>query len=118
MLIGILAAGGLGAVCRYAVDSALTRRLKAPWPLPILIINVVGSFITGLLTGATVSLPVLSVCVTGFCGAFTTFSTLVVGWLEMVLQRRARSGFVYLVGSVLACVLSVWLGLVLGGSFA
>ncbi|MBM7817340.1 CrcB protein [Brevibacterium paucivorans] len=114
VLIAVIVAGGVGAVCRWACDTTLSRWLESSWPAAVFIINVVGSFLTGFLTGATVELAVFNVCVTGFCGAFTTFSTLMVGWLELTLRKRPVHGVLYAVGTVLACVLSVWLGLVTG----
>ncbi len=114
MLIAVVLAGGVGAVCRWACDTALTRWLNASWPVAVFLINVVGSFFTGVLTGATVEFPVFNVCITGFCGAFTTFSTLMVGWLELTLRKRPVHGVLYLGGTLLACVLSVWLGLATG----
>lgn len=114
MLIAVVLAGGVGAVCRWACDTALSRWLNASWPVAVFLINVVGSFVTGVLTGATVEFPMFNVCVTGFCGAFTTFSTLMVGWLELTLRKRPVLGVLYVGGTLLACVLSVWLGLATG----
>lgn len=114
MLIAVVLAGGVGAVCRWTIDTAVSRWLESSWPVGVFLINVVGSFMTGFLTGATDELAVFNVCVTGFCGAFTTFSTLMLGWLELTLRKRPVHGVLYLVGTLLACTLSVWLGLATG----
>ncbi len=74
---------GLGAAARYATDQWVQIRWnhRATWgrlPLGILLINIVGSFVLGLLTGAAshgLGPLVLAFFATGVCGGFTTFST-------------------------------------------
>ena len=72
--------GALGATARYAVDGWVSRITSGQFPWGTLVINVVGSFLLGLLVQLTIDrlLPhpnwrvALGV---GFLGAFTTFST-------------------------------------------
>lgn len=71
--------GALGALARYAVNLAAARWWRAPFPLATLAINVGGCFLLGwfLARAGRASVdPALRLFVaTGFCGAFTTFST-------------------------------------------
>ncbi|NHN54779.1 fluoride efflux transporter CrcB [Calidifontibacter sp. DB0510] len=73
--------GGLGAVARFVFDSLVNRHRRGPIPWGTVMINVIGSFLLGLLTGAlTHQMPgasptVKAILGTGFCGGFTTFST-------------------------------------------
>lgn len=76
----LVAAGGfVGAPSRYLLDRAVTRRIESDFPWGTLLINVTGSLLLGFLTGLSVSgrLPDLPKALlgTGFCGAYTTFST-------------------------------------------
>ena len=87
----VLAAGAVGSVLRYLVGRAGAR---ATWPWPVLLVNVVGSLIAGVGIHSDVSLIV----VTGFAGGLTTFSTLSVETVQLVLSNRWRSA----VGSVAA----------------
>ena len=77
--MAFVAAGALGAPLRYLVDIAITERTRSPLPWGTLVINVTGSFLLGLLTGLGLhhGLPKTARVVlgTGFCGAYTTFST-------------------------------------------
>jgi CrcB protein len=87
----VAAAGAAGAPARYLVDVAVSRVWRRPWPLGTFVVNTTGAFVLGLLTGlatyhgtGTAAKVVLG---TGFCGAYTTFSTL---WFEVV--RLAEEG--------------------------
>lgn len=77
MLVGLGAA--LGAVTRYLLDQAVTRRLATAFPAGTWLINVTGSFLLGFLTGLAghhgLSPQVVAVVGSGVCGGYTTFST-------------------------------------------
>ena len=76
---GFVAAGAVGAPARYLLDDAISSRTQGVFPWGTLVINVSGSFLLGLLTGLALfhgfpATPKL-ILGTGFCGAYTTFST-------------------------------------------
>lgn len=77
LLVGL--AASVGALARYLLDQAVSRRWESALPWGTFVINVSGSFALGLLTGlaAHQGLPthVLTVLGTGICGGYTTFST-------------------------------------------
>ena len=80
LIVLCVAAGGfIGAPARFLADRFVTDRVAWRFPLGTFAINVVGSFILGLLTGLGLAgnMPnlVKALVGTGFCGAFTTFST-------------------------------------------
>ena len=64
--------GGLGAVCRYLVGQFVGER-RFPWAT--LVVNVVGSFLLGLVVFGVSDSEIALLVGTGFCGAFTTFSS-------------------------------------------
>ncbi|MDX6410070.1 MAG: fluoride exporter [Gaiellaceae bacterium] len=77
--MAFLVAGALGAPLRYLVDGVVGERTEGVFPWGILLVNVTGSFLLGLVTGLALHhglgrTPRI-VIGTGFCGAFTTFST-------------------------------------------
>lgn len=92
----------LGAAVGAPARVLVARR----WPGPrgTLTVNVLGSFLLGLLAGlADASYALVGV---GFCGAFTTFSTFA---LEAVEPLRWR----YAAGTTVACLAAAAAGLLL-----
>ncbi|MFC6090540.1 fluoride efflux transporter CrcB [Saccharothrix lopnurensis] len=80
----VFAGAAVGAVLRYLVGRALRRSF--PWAT--LLVNVVGSFVLGLVAG---SAPAVAALVgTGFCGGLTTFSTF--SWETVALVEEGRAG--------------------------
>lgn len=80
LVVLCVAAGGLvGAPSRYLLDRAVADRVESDFPLGTFLVNMSGSALLGLLAGLGVRghLPELvgALVGTGFCGAFTTFST-------------------------------------------
>jgi CrcB protein len=79
IIAGLAVAGALGAVVRFLVDHSVQRRSPSNFPVGILVVNLSGCLVLGLLTGSALhhglSAPWLTVDGTGFVGAYTTFST-------------------------------------------
>ena len=103
-MVSVLVAGGAAAVVRFLVSRALPVR-PGRLPLGVLIVNVIGSLIGGVVLGlaerAAVSADVQLILLTGVCGGLTTFSTWSVETVELALTGRWRAGIVNLIGTLL-----------------
>jgi CrcB protein len=81
-------AGAAGAVLRSLVDAAVAARARGPFPWGTFVINVSGSLLLGLLAGLSLyhAFPQSPRVVlgTGFCGAYTTFSTFTVDTVRLL----------------------------------
>lgn len=107
------AGGFVGAVLRYLAGLALPG---AAFPVSTFFVNVVGSFVIGLIVGAVDVrpewLPANAVLFlkTGVCGGFTTFSTFSLETFDLMDQGSWGLAAGYAVASVACCVAGVFLG--------
>ena len=115
ILIAVALGGATGAMARYSVYLLVNRLIETPAPLATWTVNMVGCLLIGflvpLMSGASVSSHWRLFVLVGFLGSFTTFSTFSLE--SVVLWQEGREGLVLLnaVGSVLAGVLLVWVGM-------
>lgn len=115
-LLQVALGGAAGAVARYGVNRAATVAFGPGFPVATLTVNVVGSFLMGLLVVALATrgnawAPLL---LTGVLGGFTTFSAFSLDTLT--LWERGQHGLAagYVVLSVLLSLAAVGAGLTLG----
>ncbi|MEP6478530.1 MAG: CrcB family protein [Rhodoglobus sp.] len=91
-----LGAGAVGALLRYLVARAFATR--GPFPWAVLVVNVVGSAIGGVVVGLAergdVAADIRFIIVSGLCAGLTTFSTWSVETVQLVLAGRARVAIV------------------------
>lgn len=119
---GWVAVGGAaGAVARFAVSQWMAARADGGFPWATFAVNVAGSLVLGVVLAAFPAAeqwPARALLATGFCGAFTTFSTF--GWETVTLLQSKAYGVAaaYVLGSVAAGLLAVVAGLLLGQRLA
>ncbi|WP_424449339.1 fluoride efflux transporter FluC [Microbacterium arborescens] len=117
MLAALIAAGGAGAGIRYVLDVLLTGGRRDAFPVGILVVNVTGSGLLGLLTGmgSIVAPDWLAVLGVGLLGGYTTFSTVSVDSVRLARRGRRDWAVVNLAGTLIAAVLAAAIGLTVGG---
>ena len=98
--IGVLVAGGLGAVLRFVVDGMVARRAARSFPLGTLVVNISGAALLGLLGGLALSRHAALLADTAFVGSYTTFSTWMLETQRLGEERQLRSGVTNIVASI------------------
>jgi CrcB protein len=121
-LIAVALGGAFGAVVRFLMSTGLYQWLGRGFPYGTLAVNVVGSFLIGLLTEAfflqrvTLVFDYRAAILVGFIGAFTTFSTFSLETLYLIEQGSLTKAALNIAISVLGCLFAVWIGLLFGRS--
>ncbi len=97
-LFQVAVGGALGAVLRLCVTLGMARVTGPGFPLGVLVVNVLGSFLIGVLAvlsfqrGFAHLNPFL---ITGVLGGFTTFSTFSLEALMLVERGAAGAALAY-----------------------
>ncbi|MGD0881777.1 MAG: fluoride efflux transporter CrcB [Acidimicrobiales bacterium] len=114
----VAVAGAAGALLRYEVELTVRRRKGAHLPFGILLINVSGSFVLGVLAGLAehhgIPASVVTVAGTGLVGAYTTFSTFSFDTISLVELGRLRAAVGNLAVSLVLGMGAAGVGLVIG----
>ncbi|GAA2626251.1 fluoride efflux transporter CrcB [Paractinoplanes durhamensis] len=112
LLVAIGAA--IGAPLRYLTDRAVQRRHESAFPWGTMTVNVVGSFVLGLLTAIPADPAFTALLGTGFCGALTTYSTFSYETLRLTQDGNRFHAAANVIVSVVAGLGAAAIGLILG----
>lgn len=103
---------GVGAVTRYSVGQFFGKINQSPFPWGTWLVNVIGTFLLGLFAETFIILHhdpnwwlVLG---GGFCGGFTTFSTMSVETVRLLRTERLI-GIVYVSSSLVLGLFFAWI---------
>ena len=119
-MVAIAAGGALGTLARYELSQAVVVSANG-FPWATFAVNVAGSLLLGVIITVVAerwpptryALPFAAI---GFCGGFTTFSTLMVEAVRRAQDGYPALGVVYLLASVVAGVVAAVLGVQLARS--
>ena len=109
LVLGIGVIGGAGAIARFLLDGAVSRRSGGRFPWGTLAVNVSGSFLLGVVAGA-VEGDAYRLLATGLLGAYTTFSTWMLESHRLGEDGRLRLGAANFALSLAAGIVAVWIG--------
>ncbi|MBT2414557.1 fluoride efflux transporter CrcB [Streptomyces sp. ISL-12] len=114
----VVAGAMVGAPLRYLTDRTVRARYGSALPWGTFLVNVAGSLILGLLTGAALTGaagPRLQLLLgTGLCGALTTYSTFSYETLRLAEAGDGRHAVGNVLLSVAAGVGAAFAGVALG----
>lgn len=108
----LVAIGGMaGAISRYMVQRAVPSNI---FPFATLTVNLVGSFLLGWIVGKGIEGNLYLLTAAGFMGALTTFSTLNVDLIKLIISNAQKTAYVYFITTYAFGLLSVFGGLISG----
>ncbi len=118
-LLLVVAAGGfVGAPSRYLMDRTVNGRTESEMPWGTMVVNLSGSLVLGFLTGLALGHHLGSVpkalLGTGFCGAYTTFSTFTFETLRLIADGELLQATANVLVSVVIGLLGAAAGVALG----
>ena len=121
-LISIFIGGGLGAIIRYLFSTLLSSKylyFLNGIPLGTLIVNLIGCFLLGVISGAMPGNTTLKLALTtGFMGGLTTFSTFGLENARLLSEGQVNKALLHILLHVgLGIALSI-LGLSFGLNYA
>mgnify|MGYP003575887448 CR=1 FL=1 len=114
----VFVGAGLGGMMRHGVNVAAARLFGYGFPFGTIIVNVLGSFLMGLLAGYFAYRTGLSqhlrlFLTTGILGGFTTFSAFSLDAALLIERHSYRMAGSYIVASVVASIAALFCGLAL-----
>ena len=104
----VAAGGAIGAVARYGSVQLISK--YSAFPIGTMLVNIVGSFLIGVLMAKLQSEPAKLLLVTGVLGGFTTFSAFSWDILQLLQKQQFAAAAIYVLGSVLLSLVAVYLG--------
>jgi CrcB protein len=115
--LAFVAAAAVGAPLRYLVDGFVADRTEGVFPWGTLVINATGSLALGVLTGLALyhAFPKTPKVVlgTGFCGAYTTFSTFTFETVRLVEEGAVNEAVRNALGTLVVCAAAAAAGIAL-----
>lgn len=108
-LVGV--GGMLGAVLRFGVAQAVEVER---FPVGTLTVNVIGSFVLGLVTFLNAGETVLLLVGTGACGSFTTFSSFSFDTVRLWEIDKPMSAIAFAAANLVGAVMAIGVAGLLG----
>tara|TARA_B100000902_G_scaffold276727_1_gene262513 strand:+ start:614 stop:994 length:381 start_codon:yes stop_codon:yes gene_type:complete len=101
-LLFVAVGGMIGAASRWGLLEILPD--NSSWPWQIFIVNMIGSFVLGVVVSKPfqrLSLRSISALATGLCGSFTTFSMFSLDLAELLRSNQISIAVTYLGSSII-----------------
>lgn len=116
-LVEVGAGGLVGAPARFIVDQVVNSRTRGVFPWGSYVINATGAFILGLISGLVLyqglgHIP-SAVIGTGFCGAYTTFSTFSWETVRLIEEGTPSAAIWNIAGSLVLGLVAAGAGMAL-----
>ena len=110
LLVGL--GGAVGSMLRYAIGLLINSK---HFPYATLAVNIIGSFIIGIIFAMSVREEALSsqwklFLATGICGGFTTFSAFTLENMELLQSGKTGMVLIYILLSIVLGIVAAFFG--------
>ncbi len=118
MALAVALGGFVGAPARFLLDRAISGRIESDLPWGTFMVNMSGSVLLGFLSGLDLNghlgpVPA-ALAATGFCGAYTTFSTFTFETMRLFEEGDYLEAAYNALGSMAVGLIAAAAGLALG----
>ncbi|HUO90941.1 MAG TPA: fluoride efflux transporter CrcB [Rhizomicrobium sp.] len=115
VLLAVALGGALGSLLRYLLAGAVQSPVN-PFPIGIMVVNVTGAFVMGVIVELSalklqISPEVRAFLTVGILGGYTTFSTYSLDSALLIERGAYGSAALYIVGSAALSILALFAGL-------
>ena len=110
LLVGF--GGAIGSILRYTASFLISSKY---FPWPTLTVNIIGSFIIGIVFAMSIKDEYFFnhwklFLATGICGGFTTFSAFSIENMGLLQSGKIAMALIYIIISVVAGIIATLLG--------
>lgn len=117
-ILAVALGGAFGSVLRYLMNNGITALVKTPFPAGIMVVNILGGLIMGILIAlfaeqTQASQWMRSFLMVGILGGFTTFSTFSADTVLLWQRGEMIQSVAYAGGSVVLSIAALLAGMML-----
>jgi CrcB protein len=113
----LLAGGAIGTLSRYFISTLTLKFYEGIFPLGTLVVNLIGSFVIGLLWGFFEqngdSTNLRAFVFVGILGGFTTLSSFSLETMNLFRDNEIKMGILNILANNILALLLVFLGFIL-----
>jgi fluoride exporter len=106
--------GACGSMSRFWISTFLSKLSILNISLSTLVVNILGCFMIGLFQGYFQKYHIIPnwsyLCITGFCGGFTTFSAFTLEHFILMQQGHYFESFIQIMLHITLCLIAVFIG--------
>lgn len=110
----VLLGGAIGSLLRFSLAEFISLKSTGTFPWAVFSVNIIGSFMIGLLAAYSLQNENLAsyrfLIIVGLLGGFTTYSSFALESLELIQTKAWTHAVLYIGGTNLFGLISVYIG--------